>query len=99
MLLPATDFLVFIYKQSIIDYKEYYKLCVRISMETSNTQHDCDNMEFWVFNNYMTFLTEIVEEKNKNKGTQETPDNSMDKYMSKSKSFLNSGMKNFPKPK
>jgi hypothetical protein len=101
LLIPSTDLLIFCWKQSIIDYKEYYKICARISMETSNTQTDCDNMEFWVFNNYMTFITEILDEKNKKSGdgtNQTSPDQTVQKTLNQSKNFLNSGKSKFKSP-
>ena len=104
-LIKATDFITFIWKNSIIDYKEYYKTCVRISMNTSNTQHDCDKMEFYVFNNYMTFFTELKEEEKTGKTTEgEQPGmqdaNSMfAKSMASTKNMLNSGQNKFKAPR
>lgn len=55
----------YIFKQSIIDIAEYYKTCVLISYKTANSQQQIDDMPFYVFNNFVVYLNEIIEEENK----------------------------------
>lgn len=71
---PQSFLLSFIFRQSIISQKDYYKTCVLISYKTSNNQTEIDNMPFYVFNNFISFLNEIIEEENKtNSNDNEQP--------------------------
>jgi hypothetical protein len=96
---PQSTLLQFIYKNSIIDQKEYYKTCVLISSETSNNQQDCENMEFYVFNNYMIILNEIIENKNAGNGNNGDSDasNNFNKTMSQAKSMIKNSTSNISK--
>lgn len=58
----------YIIKQSLVSLEDFYKTCVLISYKTSNSQHDIDNMPYWVFNNFVAYLNEILEEENKENG-------------------------------
>ncbi len=62
---PQSFLLTFIFKQSIISQQDYYKTCVLISYKTSNNQSEIDKMPFYIFNNFIGFLNEIIEEENK----------------------------------
>lgn len=62
---PQSFLLTFIFRQSIISQQDYYKTCVLISYKTSNNQSEIDKMPFYVFNNFVGFLNEIIEEENK----------------------------------
>ena len=71
-LYPQALLLSFIYKFSIISIDKYYETSAYISMKTSNSQHDIDKMEFYVFNNYMVYLEKMIEAENgKNTGEGE----------------------------
>lgn len=101
--IPNIDLLRKIYFASIIDIESFHKTCVLISMKTSNTQSECENMPFYVFNNFMVFFNEISEkENNNNKDTDGDSGEAMNKQatemMSKSKSLL-PNTNNFKIPK
>jgi hypothetical protein len=69
-----SELLINIYLHSVIDQENYYQNCAFISSESSNSQKDIENMEFYVFNNYLIYLHKLLEEKNsdgKNKDDQE----------------------------
>jgi hypothetical protein len=56
--------LLFIYKQSIVNYEELYKMMALVAYKTSNNQEDCERMAYWKFENLMTCLNEIIEQEN-----------------------------------
>lgn len=58
------DLFAMIYRNSKIDISAYGKTSALISYKTSNTQEVIDNMEFYVFNNFMVYLEEIIDEEN-----------------------------------
>jgi hypothetical protein len=58
----------FIYKQSIVNQDDYYKTCTLISFKTANNQDIIDKMPFYVFNNFMIYLKDIMEEENNSNG-------------------------------
>lgn len=44
---------------------DYYRTCTIISYKTSNNQKIIDDMEFYVFNNFMIYLKDVIEDENK----------------------------------
>ncbi len=91
----------FIYSQSIIDLNSFYKTCTLIAYKTSNNQEQLDKMPYYIFNNFTTYLNEIVEEENKKSGGD--GDNDMmgnaNKMMSSQMASAKSMMSGFSKPK
>lgn len=58
----------FIYSQSAVDLNNHYKTCTLIAYKTSNNQEQLDKMPYYIFNNFTSYLNEIVEEENKKQG-------------------------------
>lgn len=61
---PNSDFLLTIYRSSIISQEDHYYNCALLSYKTHNSQHDLDNLEYYVFNNMLVYLTKIIEAEN-----------------------------------
>lgn len=87
--------LTYIYGQSKIDIQHYHKTCVLISYKTSNNQDNVDSMPFYMFNNFITFLNEIVEEENKNESGGETGKDMMDNASGMMKQNISSASTSF----
>lgn len=101
---PQSFLLTFIFRQSIISQQDYYKTCVLISYKTSNNQSEIDKMPFYVFNNFVGFLNEIIEEENKsNTNDNDSPGGDMMKSASNmfknNMSSAKSAFGNIHKPK
>lgn len=79
----------YIIKQSVIDIPEYYKSCVILSYKTANSQHDIDNMPYWVFNNFIAFLNEILEEEGKGQNDGSSANDQYQQMMNQSKQMMN----------
>lgn len=93
----------FIYSQSIIDLNNFYKTCTLIAYKTSNNQEQLDKMPYYIFNNFTSYLNEIVEEENKNQGGDNNSGNDMmgnaNKMMQGHMNSAKSMMSGFSKPK
>ena len=93
----------FVYSQSIIDLNSFYKTCTLIAYKTSNNQEQLDKMPYYIFNNFTTFLNEIVEEENKKQGGEEGAGSDMmgnaNKMMQGHMNSAKSMMSGFSKPK
>lgn len=74
---------------------DYYRTSTIISYKTSNNQEIIDNMPYYVFNNFMVYLNEIIEKENGGKsGDEEThASEQMAASMQKAKSMMPSGIK------
>lgn len=72
---------------------DYYRTSTIISYKTSNNQEIIDNMPYYVFNNFMVYLNEIIEKENGGKsGDEETrASEQMAASMQKAKSMMPSG--------
>lgn len=90
---PKFDLHKFVYKQSIINMDDYYRTSTIISYKTSNNQEIIDNMPYFVFNNFMVYLNEIIEKENGGKSDDEENHASeqMAASMQKAKSMMPSG--------
>ena len=93
---PSIKLFNFIYTQSKIPQLDYYKTCAMIAYKSHNSQTDVEKMEYYVFNNYMSFMNEFIESENKSDGKtgeetpQETAQNTMKETMSSQKSMMKS---------
>lgn len=96
---PDIDLTQEIFRQSIIPVQEFYKMCVMISYKTANTQSEVERMPYYVFNNFVAYLNEIIEEENKSESKVDTNQDMMqgmfNKQMSAAKSMMNSSPKKF----
>jgi hypothetical protein len=66
------DLFSVIYYQSILNRDDYDKTCAWISFKTCNNQQIIDNMPYYVFNNYMVHLNEIIEKENAGNGSSDS---------------------------
>ncbi len=93
----------FIYGQSIIDLNSFYKTCTLIAYKTSNNQQQLDSMPYYIFNNFTSYLNEIVEEENKKQGGDDSSGGNMmqnaNKMMSNQMTSAKSMMGGFKTPK
>lgn len=71
---PNSDLYVGIYKASIISQEEHYYNCAILSYKTHNSQQDLDNLEYYVFNNLLVYLTKIVDQENGSKQGEDVGD-------------------------
>lgn len=81
------NFLVFVYKNSKINIEDYYETSALISTKTSNNQKIIDNMEFYVFNNFMYFYNKTLEKEGKENTNGDAKD-----YMSEAKRMSKSSL-------
>lgn len=86
--------LTYIYRQSIVPQKDFYKTCVLISYKTSNSQSEIEQMPYYVFNNFVAFLNEIIEEENNGTSGE---NNSAAEHMAETQDMFKSQMKNMGK--
>lgn len=82
--------LEYVYRQSIVSVKDYYKTCVTIAYKTSNSQSEIDAMPYYQFNNFVVFLNEIIEEENKGSENGEGENTPKNMLSSTTKSFSDS---------
>lgn len=83
---------------------DFYETCTFISVETSNNQQACEQMPFYIFNNYTKFLTNILEKKNKAENGEngstdvnEMKNNMFSQSKAQLKSFVPKSSTNFKK--
>lgn len=93
----------FIYSQSVIDLKSFYKTCTLIAYKTSNNQEQLEKMPYYIFNNFTIYLNEIVDEENKKSGGDDSDASGMmgnaNKMMSSNMASAKSMMSGISKPK
>ena len=71
---PNSDLYLGIYSASIISQEEHYYNCALLSYKTHNSQRDLDNLEYYVFNNLLVYLTKIVDQENGSKQGEDAGD-------------------------
>ena len=103
---PNSDVISFIYNQSKVDLNNFYETCALISSKSSNNQEVVENMEYYVFNNYMVYFTKIIEaengDKNGNASAESAHKNASSQFsssMRSAKSSMKPNMGNFKKSK
>lgn len=71
---PISVILKNIYIQSIVDIDDHYFNCARLSYICYESQKDIDNLEYYVFNNKLIYISKIIDEQNEgqdgNKATE-----------------------------
>ena len=96
------DLLTFLYKQCKIDIEEYYKTCALISSKTSNNQKIVEEMEYYVFNNYMVYLEDINKTENggnQQEDIQKSSSKQFSSSMNNAKSLMKPNFGKFKAPK
>lgn len=83
-----------LYSKSKIDIEEYYRNCCIISYKTANSQYDCEKMEYWKFNNLLTFLNEILTTETGGDNKQEDHQQGMENYKQQAKAQQRQAMAN-----
>ena len=78
-----------IYRSSIISQEEHYHNCAILTYKTHNSQRDLDNLEYYVFNNLLVYLTKIIDEENGKKEGEEDNQNANDQLTSMQKNISN----------
>lgn len=78
-----------IYRSSIISQEEHYNNCAILTYKTHNSQRDLDNLEYYVFNNLLVYLTKIIDEENGKKEGEEDNQNANDQFASMQKNISN----------
>lgn len=63
-----------------------------ISYKTSNTQDVIDNMPFYIFNNFVIYLNEIIDEENKKSNGDSNGQDSPNDMMKSASNMMNSQM-------
>ena len=86
---PESFLLTYIYRKSIVPQKDFYKTCALISYKTSNSQSEIEQMPYYVFNNFVVFLNEIIEEENNGKSGE---NNSAAEQMAETQGMFKSQM-------
>ena len=61
---PVAVILKNIYGQSIVDIEDHYFNCARLSYAVHESQKDIDNLEYYVFNNKLIYISKIIDEQN-----------------------------------
>jgi hypothetical protein len=90
---PNTNLLHYIYCNSLVDQNIYYETCALISSKTSNNQKDCENMEFYVFNNLMIYLNKIIDAENGTKNGTTDENQNQNNPMQTAQQVFGSSMK------
>ncbi len=77
-----------IYQDSKINWDDYYKSVIALSVRTSNNFQIIEDMEFHKFNSLMKYLNIYIEEENKQNNDGNAANEKMDDIKAKSNQML-----------
>ena len=87
-----------IYKKSKVNWEEFMDECIILSIKTSNSQSEIDNMEFYKFRSLIRSLNKYIEAERKQENG-ENPENDLSKKSSEMMSNAKNMVGSFKAPK